>query len=267
MEDQLDLLSSILNTLDTKGEPCEGLDTFDLPGIVKYLCETLSNQSNFKLLRQLLTHAESAVLEIFFTNPLLPEQILNHIIKNEKSDDSIKLFTEIFDESLHSTLINPEFIDDLVNGLGTSSSETCENIIKTLILIARKNLTWILAAKNSRFFGEGLVFRVNWAQGTEKKNLVITICNVLRICPGFFYLNDLKVVADTLIKVLIDREEGILKESYEALQEMMKVEEFYSLGYRFAELAEVLQHSEDDLEICEIQCNLLVKVESFNLVS
>lgn len=266
MEAQLDLLSSILNTLDINAESDQPLDTFDLAAIVNHLCTTLDLPQTLKTLRQLLIHCESTVLTLFFTNPQLTEHILKHLTNEQITFDSTKLFSEVFDESLHSSLITPEFIEKLVDSIGVSDSETCENIVKALILIARKNLNWILGAKNSRFFGEALIFRVNWAKGSEKKNLVLTINKVLKERPEFFYLNDLKVVADTLVNVLVDREEGILKESYEALNEMMKIEEFCRLGYRFGELAEVLQHSEDDLDICEMQCNILVKVELFAVV-
>jgi hypothetical protein len=252
-------LSECLDSLDARHSQdtlnLEGFDNLDL--IILHLFKNLEEKKNLKILRQLLMHSEGKVLEVFIQDPGVLKDVIDWILGNRVNFDSSKLLAELFDESFHNCLVSQELIDSLVEGLAESDEKTCENLVKVLILIGNSYLDKVIQAKNSRFFGEMLVLRVNWAEGTEKKNLIKTIGRIFKFFPEFFYVNDLKLVADTLIKVLNDREEDLLVETYEALSHLMNIQDFVATRHRFDELFEILQHGEDEIALCEIQNNIL----------
>ena len=259
MEISIPEFSDYLDTIENNSEPDTSLGSrfTSLDSILSFLSENIKDSMHLKVLRQLLFHCEAKVIELFIFSPNLLIDIIDWINLNRVNYDSTKLIVELYDESSHSEIVTKELINHLVDGLGESDKRTCENIVKILILIGNCHLDKVIEARNSRFFGELLVLRVNWAQGTEKKNLIRTISRIFKSFPNFFYLNDLKLIVDTLIKVLNDREDDLIEQTYEALQEIMKIDEFLDTRYRFDELAEILQHGEDQIELCEIQNALL----------
>ena len=259
MEISISEFSEYLDTIEHNSEPDPSLCSryTNLDSILSFLSENIKDSIHLKVLRQLLFHCEAKVIELFIFSPNLLIDIVDWINHNKVNYDSTKLIVELYDESSHSEIVTEKLINLLVDGLAESDKQTCENIVKILILIGNCHLEKVIEARNSRFFGELLVLRVNWAQGTEKKNLIRTISRVVKFLPDFFYLNDLKLIVDTLIKVLNDREDDLIEQTYGALQEIMKIEEFIVTKYRFDELAEILQHGEDQIELCEIQNALL----------
>lgn len=248
-----DLIES-LNTLDEKisRKPSNPITISDYPGLIPYLIQNLSG-INIKILRQLLEHVPEQILEEILINETLPNKLIEHIKTQPPNYDSIKILSDIYDESIYEQLIDSEVLSKLINSIQGAGPKMCENLVKVLVFISKHKMKDILSTSNSRNFGEILIYRLNRAQGTEKKLMLQTVTDIVYSSPDYFYINDLKVVCDIVVDSLSNQEEEILTENYEALTALMEVKDFFDLKYRFNEIYEVLQVPEGNSYILKIQ--------------
>ncbi|OMJ84855.1 hypothetical protein SteCoe_13981 [Stentor coeruleus] len=224
----------------------------DYPGLISYLIQNLSG-INIKILRQLLEYIPEQILEEILINETLPSKLIEHIKTQPPDYDSIKILSDIYDESIYEQLVDSEVLSKLVYSIQGAGPKMCENLVKVLVFISKHKMQEILSIPNSRNFGEILIYRLNRAQGIEKKLMLKTVTDIIFSFPDYFYINDLKVVCDIVVDSLSNQEEEILTENYEALTALMDVKDFFDLKYRFSEIYEVLQVPEGNSYILKIQ--------------
>ena len=259
MDAKITEICEILESLDENPsvyhENLESLsaDSELIPFLVKNL-----NSYHIRILRQLLEHTPRTVLQSIMMDPILPHQLLTHLLTNQITYDLIKVLSELYDSETYDKYLNSETINKLVNALGGCSEQICECLLKVLIFISDKRLKNILQSENSRFFGEMLILRLNWTIGVERKYIINTIKTLVWGFPKFFYLNDLKMIADIVIGFLENCEKDVADESFSILDGIFRIKDFEELNYRVENIKDILETHEKFF--CDGKNNLMNRI-------
>ena len=262
MEENIKQLSAILESFDKNPrEISRDLEELSCtPGLLAYLISNLNSNNSVRIVRQLLQHTQESVLGEIISNKDLPAMLIECIASSQITYDNIWVFSELYDESTYLEYIKSEVLERLVDALDQCPEDACANLVKVLLLISEARLEEMVMLKNSSYFGEMLIYRLNWASGTERKKLLETVLRIIREHPRFFYINDLKVISDITIRFLQDGEMDVIEPSFSALVALLSIDEFFEIRYRFDVIADILEISYDKQEILSLKQQVFSKL-------
>ena len=262
MEEKFEELSLILEELDKNSNLC--FDKLEIlssnPELIDYIVSNLRSNRYARVLRQLLQYTSQTVLGQLMINFNLPNELIKNIILETIQYDNIWILLELYDES-YNDLIDKNLLNKLVNALDGSSEVISEILIKLLVCISTYKLGVILEVENSRFFGEMILYRLNWANGVEKKLFLEVSKQIIEKYPCYFYINDLKMLCDIIISIIENKEEYSLDISYQILYGLLKIKDFFIIKYRFEEILEIVELSDGNEYSSLIKESILLQID------
>lgn len=243
MEAKVNRVTEILEDLDRHPEAfADDLENLSSDQeFLEYLIRNLNEKGMMRILRQLLQHTQQTVLGNVISNEDLPGKLVECVRTQQIDYDNIWVFCELCDESMYKEVLKGEILEKLVNSLDGCPETTCPNLIKVLLMASDYHLNEILGLQNSRYFGEMLVLRMNWANGPEQKKIAETILRIIEKSPDFFYVNDLKMIFDIVIQVLQNGEQEISEVFFLILAGILDIQDFFERKYRFDEVFELFE--------------------------
>jgi hypothetical protein len=195
------------------------------------------------------------VLEQMRDNQNFPLAISKYIsetnIKNQEGSAYL-LLVEIFSTQNFSKVTNEKFVNSLLDALAEIADEKIFTaIILILITISAESkspkdsivLNLVLKHNNQRFFSEYIVHLLNKgaADQTEKILRLILDLYVTLKRTDFFYINDLKVVIDVIMREVANTSNENLRALYiQSLKAILPTDEYRKNNHRKSDIKTLL---------------------------
>ena len=106
-----------------------------------------------------------------------------------------------------------------------------------------------------------ILYRLNWANGVEKKLFLEVSKQIIEKYPCYFYINDLKMLCDIIISIIENKEEYSLDISYQILYGLLKIKDFFIIKYRFEEILEIVELSDGNEYSSLIKESILLQID------